>query len=111
MKWFGPGTPPPRYEAVDILNRVFDRKLGVKKLAPGYIKQAPSTLPGNPRRWAFTHGCSTLAGNSGSALVDLDDNGGRVVGIHFAGVSREQNYGHHFAAIHDIMAAHGAHYA
>ncbi|TKV41075.1 hypothetical protein A0U87_22375 [Sphingobium sp. MP9-4] len=112
MKWFGPGKPPPRFETADVVNSVFDRKLGVKKLAPGRVMQLPGQMPGDEgKKWAIAHGCSTLAGNSGSALVDLDDNGGRVIGLHFAGISREQNYGHHFAALHKIVAKYGASYA
>jgi S1-C subfamily serine protease len=51
---------------------IFQNRYGVKRGAPGEIRgTAPS---------AVFHDCSTLGGNSGSPLVDLQT--GRVVGIH-----------------------------
>ena len=38
----------------------------------------------------MTHDCSTLGGNSGSAVIDV--NSGDVVALHFAGEYLKQNY-------------------
>lgn len=101
--FFGPGIPPPRMETLEVINTVFRGKFGVKKLAPGYVERAPGDLAGDHRKWIFSHDSSTLGGNSGSALVDLDAEGARVIGLHFAGISREENYGHSFAALAEVL--------
>lgn len=50
---------------------------GSKRCAPGYVTGLRSDAP-----W-FVHDCSTLRGNSGSAVLSLDHH--EVVGIHFGG--------------------------
>jgi V8-like Glu-specific endopeptidase len=37
----------------------------------------------------FSHDASTLGGNSGSCVIDLD--GGKVLGLHFSGRYRRSN--------------------
>ncbi len=81
---------------------LFKDAFGVKRLAPGRIAQLPDDLPSGRGR-EFAHDCSTLAGNSGSAVVDLDLNGEAVIGLHFAGISRKDNYAHGVAAIRDDL--------
>ena len=39
---------------------------------------------------AATHDCSTLGGNSGSAVIDLDT--GEVLALHFGGLYHQKNY-------------------
>ncbi|MBU3078925.1 trypsin-like serine peptidase [Sphingomonas quercus] len=95
----GDAVPPPGFETSAVISSVFHGDFGVKKLAPGRIEDMPGALPGDRRKWVLSHDASTLGGNSGSALVDLDADGGRIIGIHFGGISREENYGHGFAAI------------
>jgi V8-like Glu-specific endopeptidase len=51
----------------------------------------------------FSHDASTLGGNSGSAVVDLGSNGGSVIGLHFGGMSREQNWAHAVAKIQEAL--------
>jgi glutamyl endopeptidase len=46
-----------------------------KRLAPGEIMDGPGTVDDDRRGWILTHDASTLGGNSGSALVDLDASG------------------------------------
>jgi len=53
----------------------------IKQLAPGAIMQAPGTVDDDHRGWVMTHDASTLGGNSGSALVDLDASGRTVLGL------------------------------
>jgi endonuclease G len=59
---------------------VFDKK----RFAPGYVKAAQSG------RYAFQHDCTTLGGNSGSPVIDLDS--GDAVGLHFAGSFKKSNF-------------------
>ncbi|MEO5563048.1 MAG: DNA/RNA non-specific endonuclease [Chitinophagaceae bacterium] len=63
---------------VDIFGDVYDKK----RLAPG---QAKGMTGGN-----LLHDCSTLGGNSGSAVLDLKT--GKAVGLHFAGRFLETNF-------------------
>lgn len=62
--------------------RIYNDVFGVKRLAPGMVT---GLMPDG----SFTHDCSTLSGNSGSAIIDLAT--GEAVGLHFAGVYLEHN--------------------
>lgn len=57
--------------------RIFSNIFNVKRLSPGEIMRiiAEQSL--------FRHDCSTLGGNSGSCVVDLETN--QVIGLHFGG--------------------------
>lgn len=72
--------------SVDVAQRIFGNVYDVKRLAPGQV------IPGNTdeAQWAFSHDCTTLGGNSGSLVVDMDT--GQAVGLHFAGAYRSANY-------------------
>ena len=62
-----------RNEQLDIFKNIFD----VKRLQPGKstgLKQTPTILG---------HDCSTLGGNSGSCVLDLET--GNIIGLHFGG--------------------------
>jgi hypothetical protein len=63
------------------LAEVFGPNLGVKRLQPGHITDAPTAGR------EFQHDASTLKGNSGSCVVDLQTH--RVIGVHVQG-SRER---------------------
>ena len=62
--------------------RIFDGIYNVKRLAPGKV---------TARRGAdvLNHDSTTLGGNSGSVVVDLDS--GKAVGLHFGGLEGERN--------------------
>jgi endonuclease G len=62
----------------DIFGDVFDKK----RLAPGQITRRANGL--------VLHDCSTLGGNSGSVVLDLES--GSALGLHFAGRFLEANY-------------------
>jgi endonuclease G, mitochondrial len=62
---------------VDDQARYFHDLYDVKRFAPGKVMQALSG------RTVLSHDCTSLGGNSGSPLVDLQT--GKVVGLHFAG--------------------------
>lgn len=71
-------------------NRIFRGIYQRKRLQPGKLRQY-----GNVRSYANTvrairHDSSTLGGNSGSAVIDVET--GLVVGLHFAGIYLESNY-------------------
>jgi hypothetical protein len=86
---------------------VFKWKFGVKKLAPGRVDKAPGDLVGDAKEWVFTHDASTLGGNSGSIVVDLSVDGARVVGLHFGGLARKENWSHAVARIHELRQTAG----
>ena len=64
------------------MERVFAGQYDVKRAAPGLVQP-------NSRGWA-THDCTTLGGNSGSAVIDLAT--GKAVALHFAGAYVLENY-------------------
>ncbi|MBY5706972.1 hypothetical protein HFO38_30435 [Rhizobium leguminosarum] len=64
------------------MERVFGGHYDVKRAAPGLVME-------NSRGWA-THDCTTLGGNSGSAVIDLAT--GNAVALHFAGAYILENY-------------------
>jgi S1-C subfamily serine protease len=73
-------TPTP------VFRRVFgadDESLGTKRFSPG-------TVLGWRDANVFTHDASTLPGSSGSCIVDFEDR--RVVGLHYGGRYKDQNY-------------------
>ncbi|MGE3873860.1 MAG: DNA/RNA non-specific endonuclease [Parvibaculaceae bacterium] len=79
----------PRNPA-DVQKDVFGGKFGVKRLQPGELQGGMSTASFGKVVPAATHDCSTLGGNSGSAVIDLDS--GDVLALHFGGRYQEQNF-------------------
>jgi endonuclease G len=77
------------YPAFDSRNDVNDQAryfrdiYEVKRLAPGYVKQSLSG------QTTLTHDCTSLGGNSGSPLLELES--GTVVGLHFSGIYGVEN--------------------
>lgn len=71
-------------------NKVFQGRYGVKKLQPGHLQGAYSTSSFGKIVNAMTHDCSTLGGNSGSAVFDPTNR--EVLGLHFGGLYHERNY-------------------
>ena len=94
-----PAQPPPGAESGRVLRQVFGRVYGVKRWAPGLVSSALGTVAGDvaPPR-TFAHDTSTLLGSSGSCVIDLAD-GGSLVGLHFGGRQRVENYAHATACI------------
>ena len=56
---------------------IFGDVYNVKRVQPGQVMSVA------PEDGVFHHDCSTLGGNSGSCVVDLETN--RVLGLHFSG--------------------------
>jgi endonuclease G len=73
-------------DQANIFRSVFDRK----RLQPGKLNGRATVLSFGRNVSAIAHDCSTLGGNSGSALISTDL--AQVVGIHFAGTTHVANY-------------------
>jgi hypothetical protein len=61
----------------EVMRKIFSNIFNVKRFQPGKVMSFSST------RKILTHDCSTLGGNSGSCVIDLESN--QVVGLHFGG--------------------------
>jgi len=67
-----------RRENPDIFYNIFQGVFGVKRLQPGQIQIDETKTDGR-----IAHDCTTLGGNSGSVVLDLET--GKAVGLHFGG--------------------------
>lgn len=91
-----PGNSKPLTPA--IFERVFASVKSFKRLAPGAILEqaGDGLIERDPRDWVMTHDASTLGGNSGSAVADLDTDGSTLLGLHFGGAMERRNWAHAF---------------
>jgi hypothetical protein len=92
------GYPAPDYRNDNAVQRsIFGDRYFVKRLQPGAGMAPPSDaiLPTGPCASGteaddvMFHDASTLGGNSGSCVIDLDTN--QVIGLHFAGLYLRYN--------------------
>ena len=74
----------------DVQTDLLRNRFQVKRLQPGMLQGGSETESFGKIVSAATHDCSTLGGNSGTALLNLAT--GEVVGLHFAGRYLERNY-------------------
>ncbi len=83
---------PARDERNDVAlqDRIFNRTYNVKRLQPGVIRARAKIQSFENTVNALTHDASTLGGNSGSAVIEVDS--GEVVALHFAGEYLKANY-------------------
>jgi hypothetical protein len=101
------GYPAKPYsEVAKVLMEVFQDEYFVKRFAPGYVDAVPADVAGGLDR-VFTHDASTLGGNSGSCVVEFRVEGLAVIGLHFGGLQREENYAHSIAGIEPFLTANG----
>lgn len=84
-----PAYDPERND-VAVQNQLFSNTYQVKRLQPGQLGRPLNTASFQKLVPAATHDCSTLGGNSGSAVIDLDN--GEVLALHFGGRYLETNY-------------------
>lgn len=83
-----------RRNGVDAQKDIFGDDFEIKRIAPGRISRRKKPIGSE---WlsssveALAHDASTLGGNSGSAVINVDT--GQVVGLHFAGRYLVENYG------------------
>ncbi|MFI1656241.1 hypothetical protein ACH4ZU_15220 [Streptomyces sp. NPDC020472] len=66
----------------------------MKRLTPGVLTEGPGEVADDARHWIISHDASTLGGGSGSLVVDLEAEGEKVLGLHFAGVPDRLNWAH-----------------
>jgi endonuclease G len=66
----------------DLMEKIFGKTYSKKRLAPGGVTRVEATR--------LLHNCTTLGGNSGSVVVDLDS--GQALGLHFSGSFLTTNY-------------------
>lgn len=75
---------------LDVQNQIFGGVFNVKRLQPGKLRELGDIQSFGHQVSAVTHDSSTLGGNSGSAVIDVQT--GAVVGLHFAGRYLEANF-------------------
>ncbi len=80
-------------EPVDLKVKLFQLIFGYKVMAPGRIRQGPAELEHSEKKWSIGHDATTLPGNSGSCIIDIEA-GAEVIGLHYAGQPRVMNFGH-----------------
>ncbi len=85
----------PTAELRDLRSRLFGSVYGIKRLMPGRLMDRHETLAANPAGGervvpAIGHDASTLAGNSGSAVIDVET--GETLGVHFKGYALDANF-------------------
>ena len=66
----------------DLMLKIFGNVFDKKRLAPGQVKGL--------ERGLVLHDCSTLGGNSGSVVLDLDS--GEAIALHFSGRFLDANF-------------------
>lgn len=66
----------------DLMLRIFGNVFDKKRLAPGQVKRVEAGL--------VLHDCSTLGGNSGSVVLDLET--GEALALHFSGRFLDANF-------------------
>ncbi len=66
----------------DLMEEIFGKTYNKKRFAPGGVTSVEATH--------ILHNCTTLGGNSGSAVIDLDT--GAALGLHFSGSFLATNY-------------------
>ena len=71
-----------RIPEVDLMRRIYGDQYDKKRLAPGGVTQVDELH--------LLHNCTTLGGNSGSAVIDLKE--GHALGLHFSGAFMRTNY-------------------
>jgi hypothetical protein len=98
------GAPPAGHEYQEVLDKLYRNRFGSKRWAPGLVEAGAGQLSGDAKKWVMSHDTSTLGGNSGSCVVDFANNGERVVGLHFGGQPRVENYAHVVAALKESLA-------
>jgi endonuclease G len=85
----------PTQELRDLRARLFGSVYGVKRLMPGRLMDRHRTTASSPAGGerevaAVGHDASTLAGNSGSAVIDVET--GTTLGVHVKGLALDANF-------------------
>jgi endonuclease G len=80
------GSTEEILQQIQIFRAIFDRK----RLQPGRLMGMKQTISFGKEVGALAHDCSTLGGNSGSTLMDVE--GETILGLHFGGDYLVANY-------------------
>ena len=104
-------VPPAAHEFLEVQRTLFDGAFGVKRWSAGTLMDIPGSLPGDEADRVVNHDATTLGGSSGSCVVDFANDGATVMGLHFGGKSRAENWAHALAALRPELEAHGATFA
>lgn len=104
MTWMFEGVPPAGFETAAVISSVFNAQFKVKRLSPGTVVSGPGQSAGDARGWILAHDASTLGGSSGSCLADLTGGGLTIVGLHFGGLNRKQNWAHAASRLRERLA-------
>lgn len=83
-----------RIPETDLMERIYGKVYNKKRLAPGGVTSV------EPSR--ILHNCTTLGGNSGSVVLDLDS--GRALGLHFSGSFLATNYAVRSDVVKKVLA-------
>jgi len=75
---------------IDLQNQIFGGVYNVKRMQPGKLDVRRQVLSFGRDVEAITHDASTLGGNSGSAVIDVQS--GEILALHFAGIYLEANF-------------------
>ncbi len=75
---------------IALQNEIFGGVFDVKRLLPGKMRERRQIDSFENNISAVTHDASTLGGNSGSAVVDVET--GEIVALHFAGLYLDANF-------------------
>ena len=75
---------------LDLQDKIFERQYYVKRLQPGMVRHRERIQSFENVVLALTHDASTLGGNSGSAVIDVES--GKVIALHFGGQYLKANY-------------------
>ncbi|MCA9237441.1 MAG: trypsin-like peptidase domain-containing protein [Planctomycetales bacterium] len=79
-----------KHSSMEMQERIFRRIFGVKRLLPGRLRERRDVESYQRIVASLGHDCSTLAGASGSAVIDVTT--GEVVGLHFGGEFLDMNF-------------------
>jgi len=75
---------------LELQDQIFHKTYNLKRLQPGTVRPRAVVQSFENEVNAIVHDSSTLGGNSGSAIIDVDT--GEVIALHFAGEYLKANY-------------------
>ena len=97
-------TPSAGQELQSVLVNVFDDRFGFKRCAVGQYTAVPAGLSADAMGRVVRHDASTLAGNSGSPLIELGAGQSLVTALHFLGEPRKSNYAHSMDKLAQVLS-------
>lgn len=80
-----------------LVDRIFGDIYDVKRFSPGEVMTVDHDA------WFFEHDATTLGGNSGSVILDMQT--GKALGLHYAGAHRKANYAVRIDTVLEMLRA------